>query len=152
MGLIRSKTQSPAGAPYDAALFGMDRAGSGALSGRIFLGIVVPWRCHGLRVRCPSRGVRFCAGPHRFSQQCGTIRSRDSLRKSSRKMTEVVSLKTSGASLSKIGPARLARLAFLYHLSKKAGVFTSRRDRLLSAHGNAMGLIRSKPKALPGAP
>ena len=28
----------------------------------------------------------------------------------------------------------------------------SRRDRLLSAHGNAMGLLRSKPKALPGRP
>ena len=38
------------------------------------------------------------------------------------------------------------------HLSTIAGIFTSRRDRLLSAHGNAMGLIRYKTVSPAGAP
>jgi hypothetical protein len=53
---------------------------------------VVPWRGHRLRVTCPSRGVRFWAGPHRFSAQCGPIRARDALRKASRKIAEAASV------------------------------------------------------------
>ena len=74
-GLARYKTVSPAGAPYDDATI---EIGPGRLGGPFradsFLGLVVPWRCHGLRVKCPSRGGRFCAGRHMFSAQCGTIR------------------------------------------------------------------------------
>lgn len=29
------------------------------LQGVVSLGIVIPWRCHGLPMNCPSRGIRF---------------------------------------------------------------------------------------------
>ena len=92
LGLIRYKILSPVGAPHDDATLS---DGPGMLGcpfrAYSFLGTVFPWRCHGLKEKCPLRGVRVAANPCRFSEQCGTIRSRDSLRKSSRKMTEVVS-------------------------------------------------------------
>ena len=90
MGLICYKTVSSAGAPHDDATLsdGPGRLGC-PFRAYSFLGTVFPWRCHGLKEKCPLRGVRVAANPCRFSEQCGTIRSRDSLRKSSRKMTEV---------------------------------------------------------------
>ncbi len=60
VGLIRYKTLSPAGAPHDEATLsdGAGRLGR-PFRAYSFLGTVFPWRCHGLKERCPLRGVRF---------------------------------------------------------------------------------------------
>jgi hypothetical protein len=57
----------------------------------VFRGMIDPWRCHGLEVNGPLRGVRLGGRTLPFFKGCGTIGSRGFLRKSSRKTIEVVS-------------------------------------------------------------
>jgi hypothetical protein len=81
---------SPQGAPHDEANFSNGPGMFGCpFRAYCFWGRFFPWRCHGLEVNCPFRGVRFGGSPHRLSEKCGMIDPLVSHRHKSRNSTQM---------------------------------------------------------------
>jgi hypothetical protein len=91
MGQPSPNRNRPERAPEPARSIPKRASSWGALSVLSVCNGPYPRRCRGLRVACPSRGVRFCASPRTFSEECATHGSRIPLRRLSRKIIEVVS-------------------------------------------------------------